>query len=151
MTLLGRRGLLLLLLLAAAIVLPPYFGTYYTRFATQIAIYMAALSIDLLLGYTGLITFGQAALFGVGAYAAGMLTVYGVTEAFVVWPCAVAVSMLVALGYRSALAAHRGFQFIMVTLAFAQMPLFRPEPAQLGRRRQLHGAAARSSQAAIAR
>ena len=59
--------MLLLLLLAVAILLPPYFGTYYIRFATQIAIYgMAALSVDLLLGYTGLITFGQAALFGVG-------------------------------------------------------------------------------------
>jgi branched-chain amino acid transport system permease protein len=125
MTLLGRRGVLLLLLLAAAIVLPPYFGTYYTRFATQIAIYgMAALSVDLLLGYTGLITFGQAALFGVGAYAAGMLTVYGVTEAVVVWPCAVAVSMLVALAIGALSLRTRGFQFIMVTLAFAQMAYY---------------------------
>ena len=82
MALLNRRGLLLVLLLVVAIVLPPYLGIYYTRFATQIAIYgMAALSVDLLLGYTGLITFGQAALFGVGAYAAGMLTVSGLTNA----------------------------------------------------------------------
>ena len=89
MPLAGRRGALLLVLLAVAIVLPPYLGTYYTRFATQIAIYgMAALSVDLLLGYTGLITFGQAALFGVGAYAAGMLTVSGVTNALVAWPLA---------------------------------------------------------------
>ena len=117
-----RRSLLLLLLLAVAIVLPPYFGIYYTRFATQIAIYgMAALSIDLLLGYTGLITFGQAALFGVGAYAAGMLTVYGLTNAFVVWPLAVLISMLFALAIGSLSLRTRGFQFIMVTLAFAQM------------------------------
>src|SRR5688500_18463419 len=86
----NRRRLLVLLLIATAIVLPPYLGIYYTRFATQIAIYgMAALSVDLLLGYTGLITFGQAALFGVGAYAAGMITVYGVGSAFVVWPLAI--------------------------------------------------------------
>ena len=122
MTLPGRRGVLLLLLLAVAIVLPPYFGTYYTRFATQIAIYgMAALSVDLLLGYTGLITFGQAALFGVGAYAAGMLTVYGVTNAFVAWPLAILISMLFALAIGSLSLRTRGFQFIMVTLAFAQM------------------------------
>ena len=64
-----RRGALLFVLLAVAIVLPPYCGTYYTRFATQIAIYgMAALSVDLLLGYGGLITFGQAALFGVPVF-----------------------------------------------------------------------------------
>jgi branched-chain amino acid transport system permease protein len=122
MTFPGRRGALLLLLLAMAMVLPPYLGTYYTRFATQIAIYgMAALSVDLLLGYTGLITFGQAALFGVGAYAAGMLTVYGVTSALVAWPLAIMVSMLFALAIGSLSLRTRGFQFIMVTLAFAQM------------------------------
>jgi branched-chain amino acid transport system permease protein len=122
MALVARRAVLLLLLLVSAIVLPPYFGTYYIRFATQIAIYgMAALSIDLLLGYTGLITFGQAALFGVGAYAAGMLTVYGITDAFMVWPIAILVSMLVALAIGSLSLRTRGFQFIMVTLAFAQM------------------------------
>jgi branched-chain amino acid transport system permease protein len=118
----NRRGLILALLLAAAIALPPYLGIYYTRFATQIAIYgMAALSVDLLLGYTGLITFGQAALFGVGAYAAGMLTVLGLTDAFVVWPLAIVVSMLVALAIGALSLRTRGFQFIMVTLAFAQM------------------------------
>ena len=122
MAMLGRRGLLLLALLAAAILLPPWFGTYHTRFATQIAIYgMAALSVDLLLGYTGLITFGQAALFGVGAYAAGMLTVYGVTNALVAWPLAILISMLFALAIGSLSLRTRGFQFIMVTLAFAQM------------------------------
>jgi branched-chain amino acid transport system permease protein len=125
MPFLARRSLLLLLLLGAAIVLPPYFGVYYTRFATQIAIYgMAALSVDLLLGYTGLITFGQAALFGVGAYAAGMLTVYGLTDAFVVWPLAVLIAMLFALAIGSLSLRTRGFQFIMVTLAFAQMAYY---------------------------
>jgi branched-chain amino acid transport system permease protein len=118
----GRRGLLLALLLAIALVLPPLGGVYYTRFATLIAIYgMAALSIDLLLGYTGLITFGQAALFGVGAYTAGMLTVAGVTQALIVWPAAMAAAMLFALIIGSLSLRTRGFQFIMVTLAFAQM------------------------------
>src|SRR5438309_6446602 len=119
---LPRRGVLLAVLLAAAVVLPPWFGLYYTRFATQIAIYgMAALSVDLLLGYGGLITFGQAALFGVGAYAAGMLTVYGLADALVTWPLAVLVSMLFALAIGALSLRTRGFQFIMVTLAFAQM------------------------------
>jgi branched-chain amino acid transport system permease protein len=122
MALLGRRSLLLLALLVIAIVLPPYLGTYYTRFATQIAIYgMAALSVDLLLGYTGLITFGQAALFGVGAYAAGMLTVYGLSNALVTWPLAILISMLFALAIGGLSLRTRGFEFIMVTLAFAQM------------------------------
>src|SRR6188472_855574 len=119
---LRSREILLILLLACAIVLPPWLGTYYVRFATQIAIYgMAALSIDLLLGYTGLITFGQAGIFGVGAYAAGMLIVSGVTNAFIAWPLAILSSMLVALAIGSLSLRTRGFQFIMVTLAFAQM------------------------------
>jgi branched-chain amino acid transport system permease protein len=119
---LGRRKLLLLVLLVIAVVLPPQLGIYYVRFATQIAIYgMAALSVDLLLGYTGLITFGQAAVFGVGAYAAGMLIVSGVTNAFIAWPLAILVSMLASLAIGALSLRTRGFQFIMVTLAFAQM------------------------------
>lgn len=122
MALIDRRTLLLLGLLAVAVVVPPLLGVYQTRFATQIAIYgMAALSVDLLLGYTGLITFGQAAFFGIGAYAALMLTVYGVTSALIVWPAAVLVSMVLALVIGSLALRTRGFQFIMVTLAFAQM------------------------------
>lgn len=118
----GRRGLLLLALLAIAIVLPPWLGVYQTRFATLIAVYgMAALSVDLLLGYTGLITFGQAAFFGVGAYVAGMLTFSGVTSALIVWPAAMLVTMVTALVIGSLSLRTRGFQFIMVTLAFAQM------------------------------
>lgn len=118
----GRRELLLVAILAAAVLLPPWLGTYHVRFATQIAIYgMAALSVDLLLGYTGLITFGQAAIFGVGAYAAGMLIVSGVSSAFVAWPLAILISMLFALGIGALSLRTRGFQFIMVTLAFAQM------------------------------
>jgi branched-chain amino acid transport system permease protein len=119
---LDRRTLLLLALLAIAIVLPPALGVYETRFATQIAVYgMAALSVDLLLGYTGLITFGQAAFFGIGAYAAMMLTVYGVTSALIVWPLTVIITMGFALVIGSLALRTRGFQFIMVTLAFAQM------------------------------
>jgi branched-chain amino acid transport system permease protein len=118
----GRRELLLLLILVIAVVLPPWLGIYYTRFATQIAIYgMAALSVDLLLGYTGLITFGQAGLFGVGAYAAGMLIVYGVHNAFIAWPLAILITMVFALAIGALSLRTRGFQFIMVTLAFAQM------------------------------
>ncbi|HEX9464290.1 MAG TPA: branched-chain amino acid ABC transporter permease [Alphaproteobacteria bacterium] len=118
----SRRAALLVVLIAAAVAVPALGETYYTRFATQIAIYgLAALSVDLLLGYAGLITFGQAALFGVGAYAAGILTVAGVTSAFVVWPAAMLVAMAFALVIGVLSLRTSGFQFIMVTLAFAQM------------------------------
>jgi branched-chain amino acid transport system permease protein len=109
-----------LVLLAAMI---PAFGEiYYTRLATQIAIFgMVALSVDLLVGYAGLLTFGQAAFFGMGAYVTGVLTVNGVTSAFVVWPLAVAAAGLCALLIGALALRTSGFQFIMVTLAFAQM------------------------------
>jgi branched-chain amino acid transport system permease protein len=118
----SRRTLLFAALLALALAVPLLQSTYYTRFATQIAMYgMAALSVDLLLGYAGLISFGQAAFFGVGAYAAGMLTVAGLHEALIVWPLA----MLATVGFALVIGAFalrtEGFQFIMVTLAFAQM------------------------------
>src|SRR5262249_16077473 len=111
MTLFGRRVALLFVLLPVTIALPPHSATYYDRFATLISIDgMAAVSADLLLGYSGLITFGQAALFGVGAYAAGKLTVYGLTDALVTWPLAVLVSMLFALAIGALSLRTRGFQ-----------------------------------------
>jgi branched-chain amino acid transport system permease protein len=119
---LDRRTVLLLALLAIAVVVPPMLGVYETRFATQIVVYgIAAVSVDLLLGYTGLITFGQAMFFGIGAYAALMLTVYGITSALIVWPLTILITMVFALGIGSLALRTRGFQFIMVTLAFAQM------------------------------
>lgn len=118
----NRRMALFAVLIALAVGVPALGDVYYTRFATQIAIYgMAAVSVDLLLGYAGLITFGQAALFGIGAYAAGMLTVAGVTDALIVWPAAVIVTMIFALAIGALALRTAGFQFIMVTLAFAQM------------------------------
>jgi branched-chain amino acid transport system permease protein len=109
-----------LVLLAAAI--PALGEVYYTRLATQVAILaMVALSVDLLIGYAGLLTFGQAAFFGMGAYVTGVLTLNGVTGAFLVWPLAVAAAALCALVIGALALRTSGFQFIMVTLAFAQM------------------------------
>jgi branched-chain amino acid transport system permease protein len=118
----SRRTLLHLAFLAIALAVPLLHDTYYTRFATQVAIYgMAAVSVDLLLGYAGLVTFGQAAFFGVGAYAAGMLTVAGVHDALIVWPLAMLAAMAFALVIGALSMRTEGFHFIMVTLAFAQM------------------------------
>jgi branched-chain amino acid transport system permease protein len=117
-----RRTALYLVLLVVALAVPLLGNIYYVRFATQIAMYgMAALSVDLLLGYVGLITFGQAAFVGVGAYVTGMLTVAGVHNALIVWPAAVLASVAFALVIGALSLRTEGFQFIMVTLAFAQM------------------------------
>ncbi len=117
-----RRALLYLALVALALGVPLLQSTYYTRFATQIAMYgMAAVSVDLLLGYGGLTTFGQAAFFGVGAYVPGMLTVAGINDALIVWPAAMLAGVAFALVIGALALRTEGFQFIMVTLAFAQM------------------------------
>jgi branched-chain amino acid transport system permease protein len=118
----SRRTILFLVLLALAAAVPLMQDRYYINFASQIAIFgMAALSVDLMLGYGGLVTFGQAAFLGVGAYAAGMISLAGFHEALIVWPLA----MLAAMGFALVIGAFalrtEGFQFIMVTLAFAQM------------------------------
>ena len=119
---LDRRALLYLALLVLALAVPLFGNVYYTRFATQIAIYgMAALSVDLLLGYVGLITFGQAAFVGVGAYVTGMLTAAGIHDALIVWPAAVLAAVAFATVIGALSLRTEGFQFIMVTLAFAQM------------------------------
>jgi branched-chain amino acid transport system permease protein len=117
-----RRILFYLALVALAAGVPALHDVFYTRLATQIAIYgMVAMSVDLLVGYTGLLTFGQAGFFGIGAYVTGILSTHGLQSAFLVWPAAILVTMLAALVIGALALRTRGFQFIMVTLAFAQM------------------------------
>jgi branched-chain amino acid transport system permease protein len=112
----------LAVVLIMAISLPFFADVFYTRLATQVAIYgLVALSVDLLVGYAGLLTFGQAALFGTGAYVAGLLTAHGLSSALVVWPLTMLATGFCALIIGALALRTSGFQFIMVTLAFAQM------------------------------
>jgi branched-chain amino acid transport system permease protein len=109
-------------ILALAAAVPLAGEVFYTRLATQTAILgMVALSVDLLIGYGGMLTFGQAAFFGIGAYVTGILTLNGVTSAFIAWPIAIVAAAAVALVVGALALRTSGFQFIMVTLAFAQM------------------------------
>ena len=95
---------------------------FYISFAARILIYaMAAASLNLVLGYGGMISFGHAAFFGAGAYVVGILAVEGVTSAWLAWPIAVATAALAALVIGAMSLRTRGVYFIMITLAFAQM------------------------------
>jgi branched-chain amino acid transport system permease protein len=118
-----RREYLIVAFLAIVALAVPLLGdTYYIKFATRIAIYgLAALSVDILLGYAGLVSFGHAAFFGVGAYAAGMLINAGIASGFVVLPVAVIAAALAALVIGAMSLRTTGLYFIMITLAFAQM------------------------------
>ena len=95
---------------------------FYISFATRILIYaMAAASLNLVLGYGGMVSFGHAAFFGAGAYVVGILAFEGITSLWIAWPAAIAVAALAALVIGAISLRTRGVYFIMITLAFAQM------------------------------
>jgi branched-chain amino acid transport system permease protein len=105
--------------------------------ATRIAIYaIAAASLNLILGYGGLVSFGHAAYFGVGGYAVGILNQHfvsgdpwlgfipGTNQFLISLLAAMAVSGLCAFILGALSLRTTGVQFIMITLAFAQMLFF---------------------------
>ena len=108
-------------------------ASFYTSLATRILIFaLAALSLDLILGYGGLVSFGHAAFMGIGGYTVGILFQHeammtpifglpGTRSAFVAWPLGILLSGLFALIIGAVCLRTRGVFFIMITLAFAQM------------------------------
>ena len=108
--------------LLVLISIPLLGDVFYTRLGTRILIYaIMALSLDLVLGYAGMVSLGHAAFFGIGAYAVAILGRYGIHSAFVVWPLAVAGCMVLALPIGAVSLRTSGTYFIMITLAFGQM------------------------------
>ncbi len=120
-----RRIPVIVVLLAAiafAYVMQSIDQPYYVTMASRILIYaLAVTSLNLVLGYGGMISFGHAAFIGAGAYTASVLIVEGITSAWIGWPLAMAVSGLLALVIGAMSLRTRGVYFIMITLAFAQM------------------------------
>jgi branched-chain amino acid transport system permease protein len=93
-------------------------------FARMMIFALAALGLDLLVGYGALVSFGHAAFVGIGAYTVGILDAHGVHDIAVVLP----VTVLAAAGFAAATGTvslrTRGVHFIMITLAFGQMAFF---------------------------
>lgn len=114
---------LLLLALAAFPLVAPALGLdFYISFVRRVLIYaLAATSLNLILGYGGMVALGHAAFFGAGAYAVGILAMSGVTSAFIVWPVAMVLAGVLAAITGAISLRTRGVYFIMITLAFAQM------------------------------
>ncbi|HYE90243.1 MAG TPA: branched-chain amino acid ABC transporter permease, partial [Terriglobales bacterium] len=107
-------------LLALAVV-PPLAGVfnqpfYIDLFRRTMIFAIAALSLDLILGYGGLVSFGHAAYLGIGAYAVGVLMHHGVTNGFVQWTLAIVGSAAVALVIGAVSIRASGVYFIMITL-----------------------------------
>jgi branched-chain amino acid transport system permease protein len=121
-----RRAIVLaagLVLLAAV---PPVAALasqpFYLDLVRRVMIFaIAAVSLNLILGYGGMISFGHAAYLGVGAYAVGVLAHYGINNGYLQWALAIGASALVALAIGAVSIRTSGVYFIMITLAFTQM------------------------------
>ena len=116
-------------LLAILVLLPVYSTLTGNSFAlslfTRIVILaMAAVSLNLIMGFGGMVSFGHAVYLGIGGYVIGILAKEGVGSGFVQWPLALVVSGLFALGVGLLSLRTRGVYFIMITLAFAQMAFY---------------------------
>jgi branched-chain amino acid transport system permease protein len=112
--------------LGALLLLPAYAAwageSYYVTLVTRMMIYgIAATSLNLLVGYTGLVSLGHALFLGIGAYAVGITAFHGIDNGWLQLLLAVGVAAIVgALTGLVVLRTH-GMAFIMITLAFAQM------------------------------
>ena len=127
-SLLAGNALPIAIFLIFAVV--PLFATfkaeaYVLSLVTRVMIFaIAALALDLLIGYGALVSFGHAAFIGLGAYAVGILASHGIGDALISLPAALAVSALFALATGIVCLRTRGVYFIMITLAFGQMAYF---------------------------
>jgi branched-chain amino acid transport system permease protein len=119
----------LYLFLAATLLLalfPLFGGTFYVQLFVKVMILaIFAMSLDLLIGYTGLVSFGHAAYFGLAGYALALMgPKYAAASLWWSLPAAMAVCALFALLTGLLVLRTKGIFFIMVTLAFAQMLFF---------------------------
>jgi branched-chain amino acid transport system permease protein len=111
-----------LVLLALPPVLTALGQTFYIDLVRRIMILaIAAVSLNLILGYGGMVSFGHAAYLGIGAYAVGILAFYGVHSGWLQWGLAIGASALVAAAIGAVSIRTSGIYFIMITLAFTQM------------------------------
>ena len=116
------RRIVVCLTLVALAGIPLGGEVFYTRLFTRIMLYaIVACSLDLILGYGGMVSFGHAAFVGVGAYTVAILGYHGVTSGLIAWPASVVMAALLALVIGGISLRTSGVYFIMITLAFAQM------------------------------
>jgi branched-chain amino acid transport system permease protein len=120
------RGLVTLILLLALAVLPlltqAFDQRYLLSIGTRIVIWsIAAISLNMILGYGGLVSFGHAAFFGIGGYGVGILAANGIASGWIQWPAAILAAVLWAALIGALSLRTRGLYFIMITLAFAQL------------------------------
>lgn len=118
-------GLLFVVLALVPVAAAQLNQPFYVTLTTRILIFaLAAVSLNLVLGFGGLVSFGHAMYMGVGAYAVGMLAHHGITSGWVHLAAALAAGTVLALAVGAICLRTSGMAFIMITLAFAQMLFF---------------------------
>jgi branched-chain amino acid transport system permease protein len=127
--LLTPRNAVVAAVIAVLVLLPLYTGatgnTFLLTLFTRIVILaIAAVSLNLIMGFGGMVSFGHAAYLGIGGYVVGILAKEGVDSGFVQWPLALVLSGLFALAVGALSLRTRGVYFIMITLAFAQVAYY---------------------------
>jgi branched-chain amino acid transport system permease protein len=123
------RNVVVAAILAFLVLLPAYTGgtgNYFllSLFTRIVVLAMAAVSLNLIMGYGGMVSFGHAVYIGIGGYAVGILAHEGIHSGFVQWPVAIVASAAISLVIGALCLRTRGVYFIMITLAFAQMIYF---------------------------
>ncbi|MFC1907268.1 branched-chain amino acid ABC transporter permease [Chloroflexota bacterium] len=123
-----RQGQLIRLASYAAIIvililLPPFLPSYVQSLMTKILIFaIFAMSLDLIMGYTGLISLGHAAYFGVGGYTVGILLIhYDISMLWISAPVGILMAVLFAAIFGLIALRVTGFYFIFVTMALGQL------------------------------
>jgi branched-chain amino acid transport system permease protein len=117
-------------LVVAALVLLPLYSSLtgnifvLTLFTRIVILALAAVSLNLILGYGGMPSFGHAAYLGIGGYAVGILAQEGIGSGYAQFAVALAASATFALIIGALSLRTRGVYFIMITLAFAQMAYY---------------------------
>lgn len=131
----ARRRLIVAAFLAVLVLYPLAAAGFYLDLVTKVMILAVfAMSLDLLVGYTGLVSFGHAAFFGVGAYTLALASPrYEAASLWLTLPGAVLVAGAAAFVVGVLVLRVRGIYFIMVTLAFAQMFYFVFHDTEFGR------------------
>ncbi len=107
--------------LAAAWLGQPFWVTLFTRI---LIFALAAMGLNLVLGFGAMVSFGHAMYLGIGAYAVGILSHHGVDSGFLQLGAALVVGTIVSLAVGAICLRTSGMAFIMITLAFAQMLFF---------------------------
>jgi branched-chain amino acid transport system permease protein len=123
-------GLIVAVAIFAALALVPlvsgvWGGGWLTSLAIRAMIFaIVAISLDLLLGHGGLVSFGHSAFVAIGAYATGIMITEGIYEMALILPVAIGAAALFAVASGAVAMRTSGVSFIMITLAFGQMVYF---------------------------